>query len=150
MSQKTGKGYYIYEAGSRTPKPNPEVETMIRQSAEREGIAQRDISEDEIIQRCLYDVINEGARELEEGIAQRASDIDLAWIYGYGFPRWRGGPMFWADQIGLANILASIREFAATHDYWEPAPLLVELAEGGKTFGDELPIHAVSSQKAPR
>ncbi|MEM7291986.1 MAG: 3-hydroxyacyl-CoA dehydrogenase NAD-binding domain-containing protein, partial [Pseudomonadota bacterium] len=136
FGQKTGKGYYIYEAGSRTPKPNPEVEAMIRASAEREGIEQRDISNEEIIQRCLYDVVNEGARELEEGIARRASDIDLAWIYGYGFPRWRGGPMFWADQIGLPNILETIRELSTSHDYWEPAPLLVSLAESGKSFGD--------------
>ena len=134
FGQKTGRGYYRYEEGGRTPIPDPEVDEIIAQCAAEAGIARRDISDEEIIERCLYIVINEAARELEEGIAARASDIDLAWITGYGFPRWRGGILHWADTLGLDNVLARIREFDSAHDFWSPAPLLNALVGEGQSF----------------
>ena len=109
---------------------------MIQAASEAAGIVRRTISADEIVARCLYPLVNEGARVLEEGIALRASDIDLVWINGYGFPAWRGGPMHWADETGLARILEGIKTFAKTHDDWEPAPLLERLVREGKSFGD--------------
>ncbi|MEM7429103.1 MAG: 3-hydroxyacyl-CoA dehydrogenase NAD-binding domain-containing protein [Pseudomonadota bacterium] len=134
FGQKTGRGYYLYDPETRAKAPNPDVDGIIAEAAERSGIKQREISDEEILQRCFYIVVNEGARVLAEGIAQRASDIDVAWINGYGFPRHRGGPMHWADTIGLKNVLATIEAFNKDHDFWEPAPLLRELAEQDKTF----------------
>jgi 3-hydroxyacyl-CoA dehydrogenase len=137
FGQKTGKGFYLYEPGSRTPLPDPEVERLIVATSERLGIARSALDAREIVERLLFPMINEGARILEEGIAQRASDIDVIWVYGYGFPAWRGGPMFYADQIGLSYIRDRLLEFAAkTGDpKQQPAPLLTRLAADGASFG---------------
>jgi len=134
--QKTRKGWYDYEPGSRTPKPNAEVTALIEKASADLGIERRDVSDDEILERCLYPLVNEGARLLAEGIAARPLDIDLIWIYGYGFPRYRGGPMHWADEIGPAQILERLEYYAATRDsdWLEPAPLLREVAGQGTTF----------------
>ena len=137
FGQKTGKGFYLYEAGSRTPKPDPEVEALIVATSKRLGIDRRNLSRDEITERLLFPMINEGTRILEEGIAQRPGDIDVIWVYGYGFPAWRGGPMYYADRVGLPYIRDKLIEFAnVTGDKkLEPAPLLVKLANEGKDFG---------------
>src|SRR5712692_3689205 len=128
FGQKTGAGYYRYEAGNRTPVPDPAIEALIVECAQEAGIARRKISDEEIVDRTMLALVNEGARILEEGIAQRASDIDVIYVYGYGFPAWRGGPMFYADTIGLDKVLARIREFERIHgDLWKPAPLLERL-----------------------
>jgi len=138
--QKTAAGVYLYEAGSRNPVPDPQVRALILSEAARLGIVQRSISDEEILTRCIYPLINEGARILEEGIAQRAGDIDVVWINGYGFPPYRGGPMHYADHIGLKQIFERICTYRETlgneFGYWEPAPLLERLArEGGKFSG---------------
>ena len=104
FGQKTGKGYFRYEAGSRTPLPDPEVERTILEALSRAGISRRQLPQEEIVERMIFPMINEGARILEEGIAARPSDIDVIWVYGYGWPVWRGGPMYYADQLGLAHI----------------------------------------------
>ena len=133
--QKTGRGYYRYEAGQRTPIPDPEVDELIRRVSEELGIKRRPVSDQEVLERCLYAMINEGAKILEEKIALRASDIDTVWIHGYGFPPHRGGPMFHADQIGLGKILGRIRELGRTHgEMWRPAALLERLAAAGRGF----------------
>ena len=134
--QKTGKGWYDYAPGSRTPQPNAGVTALIEKASADLGIERRDIGDDEILERCLYPLVNEGARLLAEGIAARPLDIDLIWIYGYGFPRYRGGPMHWADEIGPAHILERLEHHAATRDpdWLEPAPLLREVAGQGTTF----------------
>jgi 3-hydroxyacyl-CoA dehydrogenase len=134
--QKTGKGWYDYVPGDRTPRPSAEVEAMIVGQSAAQGITRRAISDQEIVERLVYALTNEGARLLEEGIAARASDIDIVYLFGYGFPPWRGGPMFHADQVGLYNVLASMRDYARGYqgEAWEPAPLLVELAEAGLSF----------------
>jgi 3-hydroxyacyl-CoA dehydrogenase len=133
--QKTGKGYYAYDA-NRKPSPDPEVAALIEKVAKEYGIERRTISNEEIIERTIYALVNEGARILEEGIALRAVDIDVVYLTGYGFPAWRGGPMFYADTVGLKNVLAKVEEFEKRHgsDLWAPAPLLKKLAEAGKTF----------------
>ncbi len=136
FGQKTGAGFYRYEPGNRTPVPDPEVEAVILAASAELGIERREIGSDEILQRCLYPLVNEGARILEEGIALRASDIDLVWLNGYAFPRWRGGPMHWAEAEGLDKVLAAIKGFQAKHDFWEPAPLLERLVAEGKGFSD--------------
>ncbi len=137
FGQKTGAGYYRYEKGDRTPIPDPEIESLIIKTSEELGIERRDISDQEILERCIYPLINEGAKILEEGIALRASDIDLVYINGYGFPVYRGGPMFYADQVGLKNIYESMLRYEEVHGKnWTPAPLLKRLAEEGKGFGD--------------
>ena len=139
LGQKTGAGYYRYEPGDRTPRPNPETEALIVATSQRLGITRREIPEDEMVQRLLYPLINEGARIVEEGIALRPSDVDLVWINGYGWPRHLGGPMFFADETGLPAIVAKLREMALeTPDdpSLQPAALLVELAENGQTFSD--------------
>src|SRR5215472_4518773 len=136
FGQKTGKGFYLYEAGSRTPRPDPEVEKLIVEASARHGIARRPIDRREILERLLYPMINEGARILEEGIAARPGDIDVIWIYGYGWPVWRGGPMFYADQVGLAAIRDKLAEIAARSKdaRLEPASLLERLASERRTF----------------
>jgi 3-hydroxyacyl-CoA dehydrogenase len=136
LGQKSGRGIFRYEAGSREPQPDPEVQEMIHAEAERLGVPQREISDQEILERCLFALINEGARILEEGIAASAADIDVIWCNGYGFPRRFGGPMFCADTISAANVLAGIRRFERELDarYWSPAPLLLKLAKTGGTF----------------
>ena len=138
FGQKVGKGWYDYVAGDRTPHPSAEVEAMIIEQSKAQGIERREISDREIVERLVYALANEGARILEEGIAARASDIDVVYLSGYGFPPWRGGPMFHADQVGLYNVLAAMRRYARGHrgEAWEPAPLLVELAEAGRSFND--------------
>jgi 3-hydroxyacyl-CoA dehydrogenase len=134
FGQKTGAGYYRYSAGSRTPLPDPEVAALIERSAMESGIRRRAIDDEEIVERTVYALVNEGARILEDAIAQRASDIDLIYVHGYGFPAWRGGPMFYADSVGLGKVYARIVKFEGEHgEYWRPAPLLERLAgEGGR------------------
>ena len=136
FGQKTGAGYYRYEPGSRTPIADPEVDALIAEVAAETGINRRTIGADEIVERCLYPLVNEGARILDEGIALRASDIDIVWINGYGFPRWRGGVMRWADEIGLGTVHATIARLGESQDHWEPAALLSRLASEGKSFAD--------------
>ena len=136
FGQKTGKGYYKYESGSRAPLPDPEVEKLIDETLQRLGRKRRAVSDEEILERMMYPMINEGARILEEGIAARSSDIDVVWLYGYGWPIYRGGPMYWADQVGLKHIADRLAYYAKkTNDpRLEPAPLLKKLADEGKTF----------------
>jgi 3-hydroxyacyl-CoA dehydrogenase len=143
FGQKTGAGFYKYEAGSRTPVPDPLVNDIIEQCAKEAGIQRRAISDDEIVERCIYALVNEGAKVLEEGVAQRSSDIDLIYVNGYGFPAWRGGPMFYADIVGLAKVYERICEFHRQHgEFWTPAPLLKRLVDEGKSFRDFAPITA--------
>ena len=134
--QKTGKGMYLYEDGSHQPTPDPEVQLMINDESAALGIERRAIDEEEIIERCIYGLINEGARILWEGIALRASDIDVIWTNGYGFPRHRGGPMHYADTVGLKQVYEKICEFSEELDeeFWEPAKLIKDLAESGGSF----------------
>ncbi len=136
--QKTGKGMYRYESGSRTPTPDPEVRDMIRSEAERLGVTQRAITDQEIVDRCIYGLVIEGARILQEGVATRSSDIDVIWINGYGFPRHRGGPMHFADATGLAQVLETIAQFRERFGpmYWEPPELLCKLAADNSCFTD--------------
>jgi 3-hydroxyacyl-CoA dehydrogenase len=133
--QKNGAGYYDYDE-KRLPSPSPFVEGVIRDFAAKAGIAQREISEQEILERCLYPMVNEGAKILQEGIAIRASDIDVTWVYGYGWPVYRGGPMHWANTQGLAKIVTAMEQYRdATGDAnWEPCQLLRDLATQGKGF----------------
>ena len=135
--QKNGKGYFLYEKGSRAAIPDPEIDALIAGVSEEMGIERREISDQEILERCLYPLINEGAKILQEGLAIRPSDIDLVWIYGYGFPIGRGGPMFYADQVGLKEIHGVMKKLHEEHgDVLKPAPLLEELANAGKGFAD--------------
>ncbi len=135
--QKTGAGWYRYEAGSRAPIPDPEVDEIIASSASTAGIARRAVGAEEIIERTTYALANEGARILEEGFALRAVDIDIIYIFGYGFPAHRGGPMWHASAAGLRKVYDRVCEFERLHgEHWRPAPLLRELAESGKTFED--------------
>ncbi|MDX1694354.1 MAG: 3-hydroxyacyl-CoA dehydrogenase family protein, partial [Ketobacteraceae bacterium] len=128
--QKNGAGFYRYEAGNRHPLPDETVTGIVEQVSLELGINRREITQDEIIKRCIYALINEGAKILQEGIAIRGSDIDIVYIYGYGFPAWRGGPMFHADQIGMKRLLEDLEEMRKTlGPHWEPAALLQELAE---------------------
>jgi 3-hydroxyacyl-CoA dehydrogenase len=138
LGQKTGSGFYRYEEGARAPLPDPEVHALIEREAARLGIRRRQIGEEEIVERCILPLINEAARIVEEGIALRPGDVDVVWVNGYGFPRYRGGPMCYADEIGLAQVLTTLQRFQAEHGpaYWTPAPLLVRLAEEGKSFRD--------------
>jgi len=138
FGQKTGKGWYAYEPGQRKAIPDPAVDALITGYRAELGLKPRTIADDEIVGRCVLALVNEGARLLEEGIAQRASDIDVVYLAGYGFPRYRGGPMFHADLRGLPEIVARMRTFAiaagADAAFWNPAPLLVRLAAEGKTL----------------
>ncbi len=136
--QKTQGGVFDYAEGDRTPKPSDVTAAEIEKYRQDKGIETRSVSDDEILERCLYVMVNEGARILEEGIAMRPLDIDIVWIYGYGFPVFEGGPMFWADQIGLDKVLAKIKQFHEDtgSDDWKPSPLLEKLANEGKGFGD--------------
>jgi 3-hydroxyacyl-CoA dehydrogenase len=134
--QKTGAGFYDYDE-TRNAKPSPVVEKIILDFAAKKGINRRTISDDEILERCIYPMINEGAKILEEGKAQRASDIDIVWINGYGWPVYRGGPMFYADLVGPDKVLAKMKEFEATMgEDFKPAPLLEKLVAEGKRFQD--------------
>ena len=135
--QKTRKGWYNYEEGSRIPMPDPEVVDLVVRTSRELEIDRREISDEEILQRCIYPLINEGAHILEEGIAQRASDLDIVWLYGFGFPRYRGGPMFYADSVGLRHVYEVMQGFCEIHRDWlEPAPLLERLAREDKTFAE--------------
>jgi 3-hydroxyacyl-CoA dehydrogenase len=134
--QKTGAGFYDYDE-QRNAKPSPVVEKIILDFAAKKGVNRRPISDEEILERCIYPMINEGAKILEEGKAQRASDIDIVWINGYGWPVYRGGPMFYADLIGANKVLAKLKEFEATMgDDFKPAPLLESVAAEKKRFQD--------------
>jgi 3-hydroxyacyl-CoA dehydrogenase len=134
--QKSGAGWYKYDA-ERRAIPDPEVAKLVRQWAAEAGIQQRQVSAQEIVDRCIYALVNEGARILQEGYALRAVDIDIIYVNGYGFPAHRGGPMWYADTTGLKKVYDRIREFHQQHgELWEPAPLLKRLAEEGKTFAD--------------
>jgi 3-hydroxyacyl-CoA dehydrogenase len=135
FGQKTGAGWYRYEPGKRAPLTDPDVQKLIETSARAGGIARRAIGREEIVERTLYALINEGAKILEEGFAARAVDIDIIYINGYGFPAYRGGPMWYADTVGVKNIYERIRTFEKQHgDLWKPAALLRQLAEAGRTF----------------
>jgi 3-hydroxyacyl-CoA dehydrogenase len=136
FGQKTGKGYYKYEAGSRSPLPDPEIEKLIQETLAKLGLKPRQIDDQEILERMIYPMINEGARILEEKIASRPSDIDVVWLYGYGWPIYRGGPMFYADLVGLKKVAERLSFYAKqTNDpSLEPAPLLKRLVDEGKTF----------------
>lgn len=134
--QKTGAGWYKYDE-NRRPILDPEVDEMVHRWAREAGIAQRKLSSEEIVDRCIYALVNEGARILEEGIVTRAVDIDIIYLNGYGFPAYRGGPMWYADTVGLDKVYQRISEFHQQHgELWEPAPLLKRLAEEGKTFAE--------------
>lgn len=134
--QKTGAGWYKYDENRRAI-PDPEVANMVRKWSSEAGIPQSDISSQEIVDRCIYALVNEGARILEEGFASRAVDIDIIYINGYGFPPYRGGPMWYADTVGLKNVYERVSEFHRIHgELWTPAPLLKRLAEEGRTFAD--------------
>ena len=137
FGQKTGAGWYRYEEGSRVPIPDPAIHELIAGVSAELGIERRTIGDDEIVPRCLYPLVNEGAKILEEGLALRASDIDVIWMHGYGFPRYRGGPMFWADLVGLRTVYDTMSRLHDAHGEWlAPAPLLKRLAEQGKGFKD--------------
>ena len=135
FGQKTGRGWSLYNE-NREPSHDPETAALIEQLAREAGIERRTVTREEIVDRCIFALVNEGARVLAEGIALRASDIDVVYLNGYAFPSWRGGPMLYADAVGLKTVLARIEEFRARHgeDLWSPAPLLVELAGNGGTF----------------
>jgi len=137
FGQKSGRGWSLYDA-DRKSSPDPEIAGLAEKTAHEAGIQRRTILDEEIVDRCIYALVNEGARILEDGIALRAIDIDITYIYGYGFPAWRGGPMFYADTVGLANVLMRIRELERKHgpDLWSPAPLLEHLVNKGQTFSD--------------
>jgi len=136
LGQKTGKGWYRYETGNRTPLPDAAVEALIAAHRGESGVKPRAISDEEIVQRCIYALVNEGARLLGEGIALRASDIDVVYLTGYGFPPARGGPMYHARATGFEAVLAAMQRFAqnphADPAFWQPAPLLVEAAAQGR------------------
>ena len=137
FGQKTGAGWYRYQPGSRTPIPDPEIEKLIIDVSTELGFERRTIGDTEIVERCIYPLINEGAKILEEGIALRPSDIDIVWIYGYGFPRYRGGPMFYADTVGVDNVYEFMAKLYEQQGEWvKPAPLLEKLAKEGKSFKD--------------
>jgi len=136
FGQKTGRGWYRYQPGNRKPIPDPEVDSMLDSYRKEMALKTRTISDDEIVERCMYALANEGAHILGEGIALRASDIDMVYLTGYGFPLYRGGPMFYADTVGLANVLGAIEKFQRGYqgNQWKPAPLLVKLANEGRRF----------------
>ncbi|MBE7426495.1 MAG: enoyl-CoA hydratase/isomerase family protein [Burkholderiaceae bacterium] len=137
FGQKTGAGWYRYEPGARDPIPDPLVTAIIESFRNERGIAARHVGDDEVVERCVFALVNEGARILDEKIAARASDIDLVYLNGYGFPQHRGGPMLHADIVGLPNVVRALQRFAAepgAEAWWQPAPLLQQLADDGKTF----------------
>ena len=131
LGQKTGKGFYRYEG--RTRVADPQVLELIESAAAARGITRKPVADAEILDRLLHPLVNEGARVLEEGIALRAGDIDVVFVNGYGFPACKGGPMYWAEQVGLDRIIATMRRLGPTHgSRWQPAPLLLRLAESGQ------------------
>lgn len=138
LGQKTGAGFYRYDADTRQRSSDPEVEALIEREAAALGVERREIGADEIVDRLIFALVNEGMNILEEGIAQRPGDIDVVYVYGYGFPAWRGGPMHYADAVGLDAVLARVREFQQRFgpENWTPAPLLETLAGEGRTLAD--------------
>jgi 3-hydroxyacyl-CoA dehydrogenase len=147
--QKTGAGWYRYDE-NRKPIADPEVHALIEKTAQEVGIPRRHISDEEIIERCVYIMINEGAKILEEGYALRAADIDVIYLTGYGFPAYRGGPMWYADTVGLKQVRDRIREFHEKHgEFWEPAPLLTKLADQSETFAARDAKRDAAREQAP-
>jgi 3-hydroxyacyl-CoA dehydrogenase len=134
--QKTSAGWYDYKPGDRKPYPSQLVNDMIIKHSKDIGVERRKVSDQEIVERLVYSMVNEAAYILEEGIAQRASDVDMVYLTGYGFPLHRGGPMFYADTVGLPNVAAAMEKYARGRhgEFWKPAPLLARLAAEGKTF----------------
>ena len=145
--QKNGRGYYTYDPDTRAATPDPEVEQMIRQFAGDRGHEQREVTDQEILERLLYPMVNEGAKILEEGIAIRGSDVDVVWVNGYGWPMYRGGPMYWADSVGLAEIVDRIKDYGDRLGgrHWELSPLLERLAT---TVGRSLAIKTADRMPA--
>jgi 3-hydroxyacyl-CoA dehydrogenase len=136
--QKTGAGWYRYEPGSRNRIADPIVEEVAAEEATKRGVKRRAISDEEIIARIMTALANEGARVLEDGYAIRASDIDVVYVHGFGYPRHRGGPMFYADTVGLPTVLARVNEYREQFgDYWQPSPLLERLAGEQRGFHGE-------------
>lgn len=137
LGQKTGAGFYDYQEGSRTPIPNADVEAIIQKVSAARQLTRTPISEEDMLKRMIYVMINEAAKILDEGIALRPSDIDVVWVYGYGWPIYRGGPCFYADQVGIKNVVADLERYAKEYgDHLSPAPLLKKLADEGKGFRD--------------
>jgi len=138
FGQKVGKGWYDYVAGKRDPLPNAEVVQMIEANRKALGITPRKIADEEIVQRLVFSLVNEAAHILEEGIANKASDIDVVYIFGYGFPVHRGGPLNYANELGLFNVAQAMQRFAQNPlddaTFWQPAPLLAKLVANGQTF----------------
>jgi 3-hydroxyacyl-CoA dehydrogenase len=135
FGQKTGRGFYLYPQGARTGQPDPEVLAIVDAERAKKGITPRSFSEDEIMRRYMAAMVNEGAKVVAEGIALRPLDVDVTFLYGYGFPRFRGGPMHYADSVGLPQILRDIQSFAKEDPlFWQPAPLLVQLVQEGRNF----------------
>jgi len=138
FGQKTGAGFYRYEPGRRDALRDTVVDDIVDAYRKEAGITPRKVSDEEIVQRCIYALVNEGARILDEGISQRASDIDMVYVFGYGFPPFRGGPMLYADMVSLINVARTMKRFAqlpgVDQAFWQPAPLLARLAAEGKTF----------------
>ena len=138
FGQKTGAGWYDYKPGDRQAYPSAVVAEVLSEYRRTSGFETRPISDEEICQRLVYALVNEGAHILAEGIAQRASDIDVIYLMGYGFPLWRGGPMHYAESVGLANVVAAMNRFAANPHadpaFWKPAPILDACAKSGKGF----------------
>ena len=140
FGQKNSKGFYNYSEGSRAPNPAPENEEIYKEVSEKNNIQRREISDQEIIDRCILGLVNEGARILEEGVAQRSGDMDIVYINGYGFPIWRGGPMFYANQLGLKEVIKKMDVFSELdNEFWKPAPLLQKLADQSGNFGEAPP-----------
>ncbi|MEL0438107.1 3-hydroxyacyl-CoA dehydrogenase NAD-binding domain-containing protein [Phycobacter sp. K97] len=137
FGQKTGKGYYVYEAGKRGGTPNPEVTALIEAERAEKGITPKEFTDEEIVTRYMAAMVNEAAKVVGEGIARRPLDVDMTLLFGYGFPRYRGGPLKWADMQGLDTLLANIKSYAEEDDFfWQPAPLLEQLVAEGRTFDD--------------
>ena len=137
FGQKNSMGFYNYSEGSRAPNPAPENEEIYLEISKKNNIKRREISDEEIIDRCILALVNEGARILEEGVAQRSGDMDIVYINGYGFPIWRGGPMFYANQLGLGEVIKKMSAFSELdNDFWKPAPLLQKLADQSGAFGE--------------
>jgi 3-hydroxyacyl-CoA dehydrogenase len=136
LGQKSGKGYYRYETGDRTRRDDPEALAVLRARAAKLGVQPREHTRRQIVERCLYPLLNEGLRILEEGVALRASDIDVVWTAGYGFPRYRGGPLFYADTIGLPTLLEGMQKYQRLFGpmHWRPAPLLEQLVRQGRSI----------------
>ncbi|MBE1283873.1 MAG: FAD-dependent oxidoreductase [Rhodobacteraceae bacterium] len=137
FGQKTGKGYYVYGEDKRSASPNPEVMELIEAERAEKGITPREFSDEEIVRKYMAAMVNEAAKVVGEGIARRPLDVDMTLLFGYGFPRYNGGPLKWADIVGLPDLLADIKRYAEEDDYfWQPAPLLEQLVAEGRTFDD--------------